>query len=237
MFAVAVLVAHKLRTGWRGWAALAVIVAIAGGAVLAAAAGASRTDSAYPRFLSQSNASDMLVSPAGDGAAGYDAAVVALPGVAASATVVGISALPVTSTGALNNGGVVFASLDGRYGRALDVPKLLDGRLPGPDAPGEVALTQVGAQQLHLHVGSVLRMAAIDAKNHVHPLTARVVGVFVTRASVVPVTYLDRVPQILASPALYRELGPGYRGFDGAYLKLKPGASVATLTAQAQQLA
>ena len=58
-----------------------------------------------------------------------------------------------------------------------------------------------------------------------------------TRVSVVPVTYLDRVPQILASPALYRELGPRYHGFDGAYLKLKPGTSLATLTAQAQQLA
>jgi FtsX-like permease family len=237
MFAVALLVAHKLRAGWRGWTGLAVIVAVAGGAVLAAAAGASRTDTAYPRFLAQSRASDVLVSPAGDGTTGYDAAVGALPGVAASAAVVGINALPVTATGALDNGGVVFASLDGRYGRAVDVPKLLTGRLPGPDAPGEVAIDQIGAQQLHLHVGSVLRMAAIDTKNHVHPFTARVVGVFVTRASVVPVTYLDRVPQILASPALYRELGSGYHGFDGAYLKLKPGTSLATLTAQAQQLA
>jgi putative ABC transport system permease protein len=237
MFAVALLVAHKLRTGWRAWAALAVIVAIAGGAVLAAAAGASRTDSAYPRFLSQSKASDVLVSPAGDGTTGYDAALGALPGVAASAAVVGINALPVTATGALNNDGVVFGSLDGRYGRVLDVPKLLAGRLPGPDAPGEVAVDQIGAQQLRLHVGSVLRMAAVDTRNHVRPLTARVTGVFVTRASVVAVTYLDRVPQFLASPALYRELGAGYRGFDGAYLTLKPGTSLATLTAQAQQLA
>ena len=237
MFAVALLVAHKLRVGWRGWTGLAVIVAIAGGAVLAAAAGASRTDSAYPRFLSQSKASDVLVSPAGDGTTGYDAALGALPGVAASAAVVGINALPVAATGALDNGGVVFASLDGRYGHVLDVAKPLAGRLPGPDAPGEVAVSQIGAQQLHLHVGSVLRMAAIDTKNHARPLTARVVGVFVTRSSVVPVTYLDRVPQILASPALYRELGPRYHGFDGAYLKLKPGTSLATLTAQAQQLA
>ena len=63
MFAVAVLVAHKLRAGWRGWTGLALIIALAGGAVLTAAAGASRTNSAYPRFLSQSPASDVLVSP------------------------------------------------------------------------------------------------------------------------------------------------------------------------------
>jgi len=62
--------------------------------VLAAAAGASRTNSAYPRFLAQSRASDVLVSPATSGDFGYDAAVAALPGVAASAGMVGINAVP-----------------------------------------------------------------------------------------------------------------------------------------------
>jgi hypothetical protein len=237
MVAVFRLVSHKLRAGWRAWTGLALIIALAGGAVLAAAAGASRTDSAYPRFLAQSRASDILVSPAGNGATGYDAAVGALPGVAASAAVVGINALPLTASGALSSSGVVAASLDGRYSRALDVPKMLAGRLPGPGAPREVAVDQIGAQQLHLHAGSVLRMAAIDSSNHVRPLTEHVVGVFVSRASVVAVTYLDRVAQIWASPALYRELGPGYHGFDGAYLRLKPGTSLAMFTEQAQELA
>jgi putative ABC transport system permease protein len=237
MFAVALLVAHKLRAGWRAWAGLAVIVAIAGGAVLAAAAGASRTDSAYPRFLAQSHASDVLVSPADSGMTGYDAAVGALPGVAASAAVMGINAVPLTASGALNNGGLMFAPLDGRLGRTMDVPRVIDGRLPGPDAPGEVAIDQIGAQQLRLHVGSVLRMAAIDNSNHPRLLTEQVVGVFVTRSSVVTVTYLDRVAQFVASPALYRELGPGYHAFDGVYLKLKPGASLAAISGQAQDLA
>jgi putative ABC transport system permease protein len=231
MMAVFRLAGHMLRARWRAWTGLALIIALAGGAVLAAAAGASRTDSAYPRFLAQSRASDVLVSPAGNGTTGYNAAVGALPGVAASAAVVGINALPVTGSG------VMAASLDGRYARALDAPKMLAGRLPAPDAPREVAVDQIGAQQLHLHVGSVLPMAAIDNSNHVRSLTEHVVGVFVSRASVVAVTYLDRVAQIWASPALYRELGPGYRGFDGAYLKLKPGASLARVTEQAQELA
>ena len=50
MRAVIYLAAHELRARWRGWAVLAALVAVAGGAVLAAAAGASRTDSAYPRL-------------------------------------------------------------------------------------------------------------------------------------------------------------------------------------------
>ena len=63
--------------------------------MLAAAAGASRTDSAYPRFLASPRPLTCSSRPA-DGTTGYDAAVGALPGVAASAAVVGINAVPVT---------------------------------------------------------------------------------------------------------------------------------------------
>jgi hypothetical protein len=53
-----------------GWIFLALLVGLAGGAVLTAAAGALRTDSAYPRFLQASKASDVLVSPASSGLGG-----------------------------------------------------------------------------------------------------------------------------------------------------------------------
>ena len=59
------LVSHKLRADWRGWGALALLTAIAGGAVLVAAAGATRTDTAFPRFLAASHAAGALVAPAG----------------------------------------------------------------------------------------------------------------------------------------------------------------------------
>jgi hypothetical protein len=39
MRAVIYLAAHELRARWQGWAVLVVLVAVAGGAVLAAAAG------------------------------------------------------------------------------------------------------------------------------------------------------------------------------------------------------
>ena len=241
MFAVALLVAHKLRApGWRGWTALAVIVALAGGAVLAAAAGASRTNSAYPRFLAQSRASDVLVSPlGGPGVNGYDAAVGTLPGVTVSAALVGINAMPVGADGALNQDGATAASLDGRYGRTVDAVKLLAGRLPDQNAPPEIAVSQIGAQQLNLRVGSVLKMVALDNSPHPRPvkLTEHVVGIFVTRASVLPVTYLDQNAMVLASLALYRELGINYEAFDGAYVTLKPGASLAAFSAAAENLA
>jgi hypothetical protein len=64
MLAIFRLTVHKLRTRWRGWAVLAVLAGLAGGVVMTAAGGALRTDSAYPRFLRQSHAADVLISPA-----------------------------------------------------------------------------------------------------------------------------------------------------------------------------
>ena len=52
----------ELRMRWRGWLALALIAGIAGGAVLALAAGARRSDTAYRRFLRAQDAYDALVS-------------------------------------------------------------------------------------------------------------------------------------------------------------------------------
>ena len=63
------LAAHGLRTRWPGWLLLVLLIAVAGGAVLTAAAGARRTASAYPRYLRASHASDLLVAAAGTGLA------------------------------------------------------------------------------------------------------------------------------------------------------------------------
>jgi hypothetical protein len=130
--AVLLLVAHELRTRWRGWAVLALLVALAGGAVLTAAAGARRTSSAYPRFLRASHASDLLVAPAGTGLNGYDLALARLPGVRRIAPVVGLNVEPVGPGGRLNLAAVTEAPLDVRFGRELDIPRILTGRLPRP---------------------------------------------------------------------------------------------------------
>jgi hypothetical protein len=57
MRAVLRVAAHAIRARWRGWALLALLVAVGGGTVLVAAAGAWRTSTAYPRFLQASEAS------------------------------------------------------------------------------------------------------------------------------------------------------------------------------------
>ena len=239
------LAAHELRARWTGWAVLVLLVAVAGGAVLTAAAGARRTASAYPRFLRASHASDLLVAPAGTGVGGYDAALARLPGVAGIAPVVGLNVQPVGPGGQVDLSAVTQAPLD-RRGSQLDIPKVLAGRLPRPGRPGEIALTPAAAARLHVHLGSLLAMKALANPSPPRPgspagqprrLAERVVGIIVTRSSVAPVTDNDRVPYILASTALWHRLGPRYRGFDGVELKLSPGAVPGTVGSEAQALA
>src|SRR2546423_29122 len=242
MRAVWRLVAHELSTRWRSWAGLALLAGLAGGVVLAAAAGARRTDTAYPRFLQASRASDVVVSPTGTGFGGYYGALGRLPGVRVVAPVAGLLVVPLGPGGAADLSSIVAAPADGRVGDQTEIRKLLAGRLPRPDRPGEIAVDQIGAQQLHLHVGSTLAMAAVTGQTLAQParrrhLSERVVGIFVARGSVVPVTEVDKLPVFDASAALARLLGPRYAALDGAYVRLRPGTTVAAFSGQAQALA
>ena len=56
----------ELRARWRATLGLALLVGVVAGACLAAAAGARRTDSAYPRFLAKYGAFHTEVSTGGD---------------------------------------------------------------------------------------------------------------------------------------------------------------------------
>jgi len=217
-----------------------VLVAVAGGAVLAAVAGARRTDSAYPRFLQASNSSDVLVSPVGTGLGGYYRALAGLPGVAAVAPLAVLNArAPVQLVAPVRGPVQLVAPADRRFQRLVDIPKVLAGRLPLPDRADEVALYQHGAATLHLHVGSTLAMEAIrtDGPPGARKLRERVVGIIVTRSSVKPATEIDKIPMILASTALMHDLGPRYLTADGAAVKLKPGTTPDSFGRRAEALA
>src|SRR6516162_7056558 len=75
-----------LRHRWRALLGLALLLGVIGGVVLAAAAGARRTDTAYPRLLEWANATRVDVIVEGNGLGGYDKALARLPQVAAIAT-------------------------------------------------------------------------------------------------------------------------------------------------------
>jgi hypothetical protein len=246
MGAIVAVAAHELRARWRAWVSLALLVAFAGGCVLATVAGARRTGSAYQRFLLASKASDVLVSPAGTGLDGYYQALARLPGIAAVAPIVGLSFLPVGPGGQPVSASVAAAPLDRRWGHLLDIPKVIDGRLPLAGRPDEVAVDQIGARALGVHVGSTLVMKAAPADPSPGaaaaaarrpPLRQRVVGIIVTRGSVHPVNNLDKLPGIFVGPALLHQLGRASQAFDGAYVKLRAGYSPAIAGHQAEALA
>ena len=134
------------------------------------------------------------------------------------------------------SGLVTMAPVDGRFGRLLDVPKVLAGRLPAADRAGEIAVDQRAAAMMGLQVGSVLTMRAVPddpppgagaaGQGPARPrlLRERVVGIVVTRGSVLPVNELDKVPVILASPALFHRLGVRYVGVDRGVRQIAAGS-------------
>src|SRR5437764_11054685 len=50
----------EIMTRWRSWLGLALLIGLAGAAAVAAAAGARRTETAYPRFVQAQNGSDLI---------------------------------------------------------------------------------------------------------------------------------------------------------------------------------
>ena len=126
MVAIWLTVRAGFRSGPRGWVALALLLGVMSGVVLAAAAGAQRTATAYPRLLTWGHASHLRIAPSySSGSPGYYRALGRLPQVAA------------ISTGTLLNIAIqgryqaaaqtrVYASADGRMGVSVDRVKIFD---------------------------------------------------------------------------------------------------------------
>ena len=138
---------------------LVLFVGFGGGVVLAAVAGASRTDSAMDRFVAYNKPVDVAVvvnDPA------VRPKIVALPQVVASGRAVYLFLSP-TKTGR----GLGALSADADLGdtlRAVRRPVLLDGRLPRPGATLEAVANEQAAQREHLHVGSRVKMWAYSGE-------------------------------------------------------------------------
>ena len=78
--------ARRRPRRWRALLSLALLLGLIGGVVLTAAAGARRTDTAYPRLLTWANATQVDIAPEGTGLTGYYAALARLPHIAAMTT-------------------------------------------------------------------------------------------------------------------------------------------------------
>src|SRR5436190_6672183 len=237
MTAVGMRLRAELRARWRAWGAVALLIGIAGGAVLLTAAGARRTESAYSRYLRTSRASDLLVSVARRGLGGYYDAVARLPGIDRFALGAGLDNVDAHGGPGV---GQIIGPLDGRYSHTVDRPKINAGRLPRVDDPHEAAADLIMARQLHLHVGSDYTFYVTKDQNptaaDIRRFDVRIVGILTTRTNAVSISSLDQVPNLMVTPALVRRLTPDYYGFDGMFVRLRPGVSVDRFSREAARL-
>jgi hypothetical protein len=172
---------RQLRRRWAATAVLVVLVGLAGGVVLAAVAGASRTGSAMGRFVAYSRPEDLIAVVNGaqgdpsDPSVGARATAIrsrfeALPEVASAgrAPYIFLAANPQGS----DIGGVnAFAAADTHMFRSIERPRVLSGRLPDPRRADEAVVDDVTAAARHVHVGSRMRLWAFTAAQQGNPET------------------------------------------------------------------
>jgi hypothetical protein len=185
-----------LRQRWRALLSLALLLGLIGGVVLTAAAGARRTDTAYPRLLSWANATQVDLLPAANGfPADYYAALAKLPQVAQLSTAVLYQVVLPTARHADNTQVTAMSSPNHGVGIATDKVKVLQGRPYDPDTPGQAMIDPQLAALEHVRPGGTLRLVGVpndpktgspDFAKRV-PMAFRVTAVVVFDNQIVPI--------------------------------------------------
>jgi hypothetical protein len=220
--------------GWRFVTLVALVLAVGGGAALAALAGARRTASAFERLERTTLAANLLVNP-DDPATLSPEKVQSLPGVAESGAAFGV--------GALDAHGVpvpaAVLAADEAVGRRIERWRVLHGRLPDPREPGELFANPDGATNLGLQVGDSTELyvvpgdvepeevqvppdqikALVESGRLGRPLRFTLVGIGVVTGDVVPGATL---PTILMTPAFLDTYQP-LRMYEGIFVRLDDG--------------
>jgi hypothetical protein len=224
MAAIWVLTRARLRARWRALLGLAVLVGVASGAVMAAAIGARRTETAYQRLLEATRAEDAQVNVGGFGEEhpGFIDRLRRLPQVAdmgmASVALMAPDMGPQPPTYSALNRFAAVISADGHAGWTVNRPLILSGRRPDPERPDEVGLSESLARRWRVRPGDTVRLRAL-APEQLFPAMS---GALVTPkgpAFDLTVVAIQRLPEdvsltagageglISLSPAFYREHG------------------------------
>lgn len=151
----------ELRARWRAWLALALVFGLGAGGAIAAAAGARRTDTAYPRFVAATDAFDAVSGGGGQGGFGarfaelkkhplvddwvelitLGAEMTILPQRGRAEQVVGFPDI------------LIATEPTGRAMFEVNRAKLLAGRLPRSNRLDEVSIPFLVADRYHVEVG------------------------------------------------------------------------------------
>jgi putative ABC transport system permease protein len=241
MAAVLMRLRTELRPRVGATVALILLLGVAGGVVLASAAGARRTETAFPRLLATTHAGDALivaVSPQGRRLTGLYRTIERLPEVDRAGEVLGPYLFHLTSSGQPDPEGVgVLASVDGRGGYSIEGSKIIEGRMPRPDRPLEALANRFMAERFGVHPGSRVTFLSFKGPLPDDPsqiklssgtrLTFTITGVGIAPYEVVPVSQTDSGAKILVTPAYMRTYSdPNYIQFDSFYVRLNPGSDM-----------
>jgi hypothetical protein len=144
----------EARRRWVAWCALAALVGVTGGAVLALLMGATRADAAYARFLARARPFDVAVQ--GNNELPFDT-IRRLPQVA-QAAMIGFALLdfPGLDAGSDEEAIEPLVPADGVMFERISLPKVLDGRRPDSRDPHEVAITPTVSEVYGLEVGDTI---------------------------------------------------------------------------------
>jgi hypothetical protein len=206
----------EVRSRWRSLVALSVLLGLAGGVALAAAAGARRTSSASSRYRRSSRASDVTVDLPPD-LSGHTPDEIAgeLPGVRDHSISSGMTALLGNPDGTPDFGGAdqVVASVDGRFFTS-DRLAVTRGRLPMPDRADEAAVNEAMARSRHILPGdriTLLRETTAQAQatgdgppGELSPVVLRVTGIVVASSEIVQ-DDVGRQNVVTLTPAYFAE--------------------------------
>jgi hypothetical protein len=208
------------RRDWPGYLAIAMIVGLVGGVAMASVAAARRTQSAFPRILAASNASDLDVSPGPYSAHRVDQ-ISHLPRVRSAESYAALNGLRALRSGfadprtSFNQRVELVGSADGLY-FGQDRVIITSGRRASPRRPGEVVVSEQTARRFGLRVGQSLAYnfysgeQASDSgfnpmiRQPVHRVRLTITGIGVFTDEVVQ-DDIDRIYRILATPALTRQ--------------------------------
>jgi ABC-type antimicrobial peptide transport system permease subunit len=235
-----------LRRRWRPMLGLALLLGVIGGVVLTAAAGAQRTDTAYPRLLRWARAAQVQIVPTGNGVpTRYFAALARLPQVAAmSTTELYQATLPARGSHSLTPV-ETMSSPDGSLGMTADRVKVLAGHRFGARAAGQAMIDQKLADLEHLRPGSQLRLLLIPNNPKTGTpelqlaarLTFKVSAVVTFDTQIVPGTGAAAEPTALLSPPFTATAEAHTTSYGvEAGIRLRPGASMAALVSAATSL-
>jgi FtsX-like permease family len=228
MSAVWMRVRNEIGLRWRALVGLGLLAGLLGGAVMAAAAGARRTDSAFERFLTAARAPEVSVGSDLPSFNSVDLARVArLPQVAEAREFAFMPYGARTKTGkqftAFGDAGGLAGPLP-FWSTDFNRPRIVSGRLADPTRSDEFVIGEAFARREGLVPGTVVQMTLFDLTNF-QPgpfFTMRLVGV-VDLPGMLPAA--PEFVQVMFTPAFFHRYGAKYGQSPTLVVKLKRGSS------------